>query len=65
MKRLKRALASVAMLIIAISANAYHWQSPYADCNNNPVRFIDPDGKKIQIPETKDRNTILNYIKII
>ena len=45
MRRLKRTLTVVAMFVMASNANAYRWQSPYAYCNNNPVKFVDPDGK--------------------
>jgi hypothetical protein len=28
-------------------AEKYPWMSPYAYCANNPVKYIDPDGRKI------------------
>ena len=38
---IRRTLAIINMIIMAISANAWSWLLPYAYCMNNPVKFVD------------------------
>ena len=37
----------------------YFWMTPYAYCANNPVKYVDPDGRKIII---KDGNKSYYYV---
>lgn len=41
--------ATVAMSIDPL-CEKYYWISPYAYCLNNPVKFVDKDGKQVGIP---------------
>ena len=62
MGRIRRPLAIVAMAIMAISANAYQWLSPYAYCMNNPVKFVDPDGRVVHPTDNNAFAILLNTL---
>lgn len=36
----------------------YFWMSPYAYCANNPVKYVDPDGKEVRILYNKETKKI-------
>ncbi len=42
-------------------AYGYPWISPYAFSNNNPVRFVDPDGRDVW--EFDDLGNVVNHIQ--
>ena len=62
MRRIKRTTAIVAMAIMAVSANAWPWLSPYAYCMSNPVKFVDPDGRDVHPADNNAFVMLLNTI---
>ena len=39
----------------------YFWMSPYAYCANNPVKYVDPSGRKVEPAGEEEANAYENY----
>ena len=48
---------------VILLAEKYYNISPYAYCGNNPVHYVDPDGKKIYVPK-KFQPAVLQMINM-
>ena len=46
-------------------AEEYYYISPYAWCGNNPVKYIDPDGREIKWESQKEEKVYRRYKKTV